>query len=85
MIADSLPDRFGNIIFQEWLLSRKQKENKITPLEQLTYVADRGMGALEYRPVKKLPKSSTIDIDEMVDVLGESPKTKRRGYWWDIK
>ena len=54
MIADSLPDTFGNIIFQEWLDVRGIK--KVTPLEQLAYVADRGMGALEYKPIKILPK-----------------------------
>jgi len=53
MIADSLPDTFGNIIFQEWLTARGIQ--KITPLEQLAYVANRGMGALEYKPVKELP------------------------------
>lgn len=68
MIADSLPDVFGNIIFQEWF-SRKEPNKKISPLEQLTYVANRGMGALEYRPVQNLPESTTIDIAEMVQVL----------------
>ncbi len=68
MIADSLPDMFGNIIFQEWF-NVKKKGFKITPLEQLTYVADRGMGALEYRPVNELPKTSKIDIEEMVQIL----------------
>lgn len=68
MIADSLPDVFGNIIFQEWF-SRKEPNKKISPLEQLTYVANRGMGALEYRPIQELPESVAIDIEEMVQVL----------------
>ncbi|MFN3639903.1 MAG: HipA N-terminal domain-containing protein, partial [Flavobacterium sp.] len=68
MIADSLPDVFGNIIFQEWF-SRRAPNKKISPLEQLTYVANRGMGALEYRPIQDLPKSTAIDINEMVQVL----------------
>ena len=74
MIADSLPDTFGNIIFQEWLDVRGVK--KVTPLEQLAYVADRGMGALEYKPIKKLPKSSNIDIDEIITVLEQVLKLK---------
>lgn len=45
MIADSLPDTIGNIIFQEWLTARGIQ--RLTPLEQLAYVADCGMGALE--------------------------------------
>lgn len=67
MIADSLPDNFGNIIFQEWLDVRGIK--KVTPMEQLAYVANRGMGALEYKPIKELPKSSNINIDEIIVVL----------------
>ncbi|WP_310991714.1 type II toxin-antitoxin system HipA family toxin [Aequorivita marina] len=67
MIADSLPDTFGNIIFQEWLTARGIQ--KVTPLEQLAYVADRGMGALEYKPVKELPNTTSINIDDIVSIL----------------
>jgi len=74
MIADSLPDAFGNIIFQEWLDARGIQ--KITPLEQLAYVADRGMGALEYRPIKELPTSSQINLDEVIQVLEKVLKLK---------
>jgi len=75
MIADSLPDVFGNIIFQEWF-SRKETNKKISPLEQLTYVANRGMGALEYRPIQDLPASTAIDINEMVQVLEKVMRLK---------
>lgn len=74
MIADSLPDTFGNIIFQEWLDTRGIK--KVTPLEQLAYVADRGMGALEYKPINELPKTAGIDIDEIITVLEQVLKLK---------
>ncbi|NGX84714.1 type II toxin-antitoxin system HipA family toxin [Aequorivita sp. KMM 9714] len=69
MIADSLPDLFGNIIFKEWFDAQNKSFKKITPLEQLTYVSNRGMGALEYKPSKEIPKSTTINIEEMVEVL----------------
>ncbi|WP_435255263.1 type II toxin-antitoxin system HipA family toxin [Tenacibaculum sp. A30] len=71
MIADSLPDMFGNIIFKEWFEAKNKEFKKITPLEQLTYVSNRGMGALEYKPTAKIPKSSTINIDEIVEVLNK--------------
>lgn len=74
MIADSLPDTFGNIIFQEWLTAKGIQ--KTTPLEQLAYVADRGMGALEYRPIKELPNSSKINIDEVITILEKVLKLK---------
>ncbi|MBU2929102.1 type II toxin-antitoxin system HipA family toxin [Winogradskyella psychrotolerans] len=74
MIADSLPDTFGNIIFQEWLTAKGVK--KITPLEQLTYVSNRGMGALEYKPIKELPQSSEINIDNIISILEKVLKLK---------
>lgn len=75
MIADSLPDAFGNIIFQEWLTVRGIQ--KITPLEQLAYVADRGMGALEYKPIKELPNTSKVNIDEVIVILEKVLKLKK--------
>lgn len=74
MIADSLPDTFGNIIFQEWLTAKGVQ--KITPLEQLTYVSNRGMGALEYKPIKELPQSSAINIDNVISILEKVLKLK---------
>lgn len=74
MVADSLPDTFGNIIFQEWLTVRGIQ--KVTPLEQLAYVADRGMGALEYKPIKKLPNVTSINIDEVITILEKVLKLK---------
>ena len=76
MIADSLPDVFGNIIFKKWLESSDQQFNQISVIEQLAYVADRGMGALEYRPSKELPQSSSIDLTEIILVLKEVLHTK---------
>jgi serine/threonine-protein kinase HipA len=71
MIADSLPDLFGNIIFKEWLEAKKTEVKKITPLEQLTYVSNRGMGAIEYHPSVDIPTSTTINIEEIVEVLNK--------------
>jgi len=75
MIADSLPDTFGNIIFQEWLKARGIQ--KVTLLEQLAYVADRGMGALEYKPVRELPEASAININETIGILEKVLKLKK--------
>jgi serine/threonine-protein kinase HipA len=71
MISDSLPDMFGNIIFKEWFEAKNKEFKKITPLEQLTYVSNRGMGALEYYPMAEIPKSTTINIDDIVAVLNK--------------
>jgi serine/threonine-protein kinase HipA len=69
MIADSLPDMFGNLIFKAWLGNNNKTFGQISALEQLAYVGQRGMGALEYFPSKDLPGNTTINIDEMVRVV----------------
>lgn len=69
MIADSLPDMFGNIIFKEWFEAKAMAFDKISPLEQLSYVANRGMGALEYKPIAEIPKTASVNLDEIVAVL----------------
>lgn len=76
MIADSLPDMFGNIIFKEWFEAKSLAFDKISPIEQLTYVANRGMGALEYRPAAEIPKTTNINFDEIVAVLEQVLKVK---------
>jgi serine/threonine-protein kinase HipA len=69
IFADSLPDMFGNIIFKSWLESNNKNFENISIIEQLAYVSDRGMGALEYKPKKVIPQSTTINIEEIVEVL----------------
>lgn len=69
MIADSLPDYFGNIVFKEWLEATQKDFNNISPLEQLTYVGQRGMGALEFTPAKEIISNTTIDVNEIAEVV----------------
>ena len=69
MIADSLPDVFGNLIFKEWLEFTHKETVNISPLEQLTYVGKRGMGAIEYMPSKDIVMNSEINIDEISEIV----------------
>ena len=73
--ADSLPDQFGNLIFRIWLESKN--ESDINVLEQLAYVANRGMGAIEYLPSKKLPTNASVDLKEIIEVLKDVLNEKR--------
>lgn len=52
MIADSLPDRFGNSIVNAWLATQGVSAAEVTALDRLTYLGDRGLGALEYLPAR---------------------------------
>ena len=69
MIADSLPDYFGNIVFKEWLEASQKDFKNISPLEQLTYVGKRGMGALEFAPAKDIKTDITIDVHEITEIV----------------
>lgn len=71
MIADSLPDAFGNRIFSAWLEATHREISSVSAVEQLAYVANRGMGALEFRPAKELPTVRSIDLSEIIEVLNE--------------
>lgn len=75
MFADSLPDDFGNIIFKTWL-ENKNGNQRISVLEQLAYVSNRGMGALEYKPSQALKSTDSINLDEIIEVLKQVLHTK---------
>ena len=68
LIADALPDKFGNQIITEWFTRQGLPVGEITPLERLCYVGQRAMGALEFEPSKAsalLNESTEIYIDEL--------------------
>ncbi|MGV8852497.1 MAG: type II toxin-antitoxin system HipA family toxin [Rhodoglobus sp.] len=50
MIADALPDKFGNSVVDAWLSLQGIDRSQITPLDRLAYLGGRGMGALEFIP-----------------------------------
>ncbi|MCD8208976.1 MAG: type II toxin-antitoxin system HipA family toxin [Bacteroidales bacterium] len=53
-LADSLPDDWGNQLFEFWRTSNKIPTADITPLEKLSFIGSRGMGALEFEPEVEL-------------------------------
>ncbi len=64
LVADSLPDRFGNAVIEQWLMSLGKSLSDFTAIDRLCYTGKRGMGALEY-----VPASTDIkDIDENINV-----------------
>ena len=82
LIADALPDKFGNQIITEWFTRQGLPIGEITPLERLCYVGQRAMGALEFEPSKAsavLNESTEIYIDELTQ-LAEDVFTKREAF-----
>ncbi|MDE6322075.1 MAG: type II toxin-antitoxin system HipA family toxin [Muribaculaceae bacterium] len=68
-IADSLPDWWGNTLFDKWVRANKIPRNKVTPLYKLMFIGTRGMGALEYEPcAEDLTNTRKIDIKSLYDL-----------------
>lgn len=68
-IADSLPDSWGNTLFDKWVKDNKIPRNKITPLYKLMFIGTRGMGALEYEPcAEDLTHTRPIDVKSLYDM-----------------
>jgi len=51
LLSDSLPDRYGNALIDAWLARQGREPDSFNAVERLCYVGDRGMGALEFRPM----------------------------------
>ena len=63
LLADSLPDRWGNTLIKLWLQQQKRPENDLDPVERLLYQSTRAMGALEFQPrMKDAPSASAEDL-----------------------
>lgn len=68
-IADSLPDSWGNTLFDKWVKDNKIPRNKVTPLYKLMFIGSRGMGALEYEPfATDLTHTRAVDIKSLHDL-----------------
>ena len=50
LIADSLPDKYGNAVIDRWLAKQGRTPESFNVIERLCYIGKRGMGALEYKP-----------------------------------
>ncbi len=63
MIADSLPDKWGNSLFKAWLRDNNISAKKTTPVDHLSFIGSRAMGALEYEPAQKLGDNSAFSVN----------------------
>ncbi len=63
MLADSLPDRYGNTLIDAWLATQGRTPASFNAVERLCYIGTRGMGALEFVPANGPERRATADID----------------------
>jgi serine/threonine-protein kinase HipA len=73
LLADSLPDRFGNALIDAWLASQGRQSDSFNAVERLCYTGERGMGALEFVPVlgPRAKQATRIEVGKLVELASE--------------
>ena len=73
LLADSLPDRFGNALIDTWLAKEGRSPESFNPVERLCYTGKRGMGALEFSPAigPSQQDSQQVELQKLVELAGE--------------
>jgi len=69
LLADSLPDRYGNELINIWLARNGRPENSLNPVELLCFIGNRGMGALEFEPstLSVRETSHSLELSSLID------------------
>ena len=78
MLADALPDRFGNLLIDQWLVQQGRDPASFSPIERLCYMGTRAMGALEFRPALSTARdaSVSVEIESLVRLASEALQSK---------
>jgi serine/threonine-protein kinase HipA len=70
LLADALPDKYGNKLIDRWLEQNNRLAGSMNPVEQLCFIGNRGMGALEFEPahLKAGKNTFSIELSGLVDI-----------------
>ena len=73
LLADALPDRYGNRLIDLWLARQGRTGDDFTPVERLCYMGTRGMGALEFKPAlgPQTRKAVPVAVSELTQLAAE--------------
>jgi len=85
LLADCLPDDFGNAVINAWLARENRPVESFTAIERLLYTGQRGMGALEFRPSigSRIKKSKEVQLDSLTQ-MAQLILDDRRGVNGDL-
>lgn len=73
VLADSLPDDFGNALIDRYMADKGITRSQITQLDRLAYMGKRAMGALEFKPSHG-PRNVKPTAIEMSSLVTEARK-----------
>lgn len=81
LLADALPDKYGNQLINIWLAQNGRPPNSMNPVEQLCFIGARGMGALEFEPTQLKADKQTfaIEIKSLVEIA-QKMLSNREGF-----
>ena len=73
LLADSLPDNFGNKVINSWLSRQGRSKESFSAIKRLCYMGTRGMGALEYKPAFDLGPSNSepVEVEQLVKLASD--------------
>lgn len=80
MLADALPDRFGNHIIDAWLARQGRTPENFSSVERLCYTGKRAMGALEFSPIinQVIERSVPVEVSELVELVQKVTKERSK-------
>ncbi len=70
LLADSLPDKYGNQLIDTWLAEQGRTPDSMNPVEKLCFIGTRGMGAMEFQPAhfKKATYTFSVEVESLVEL-----------------
>lgn len=73
LLADALPDKYGNQLINTWLAINGRTQDSMNPVEQLCFIGTRGMGALEFEPAtfEQTEPAFKVEMDSLVRIAGK--------------
>lgn len=81
LVADALPDKFGNTLINAWLVQQGRPAESLNPVERLCFIGERAMGALSFSPLlySKTTNPTKIEVGAMVEIV-ELINNKRQAF-----
>lgn len=85
LLADMLPDKYGNRLINAWLVQNDRLAHSLNSVELLCFIGKRGMGALEIKPTlrQEAARASTLEIESLVDIAAKVLNSKE-GFGSDL-
>ena len=86
LLADALPDRYGNTLINLWLTQQGRQLDSMNPVELLCFIGTRGMGALEFEPtiLNESKRTFSLEIDSLVDIA-QKMLSKKEAFVTNLK